>query len=323
MLYAMAATTLAGLATALGGALGAIRRPGRQGMAFAMGFGAGVMLAVSLMDMLPGALGRYLAAFAPLRAGAMAASLVLLGLAAGWLLERVLPEEAAFSAGGEEGRVLRSALVTALALVGHNLPEGAMTLFASLDDPAVGLRLAVAIGLHNLPEGLAVALPVLSCWMAVAGRHWGYWPAFSFSSTVAAPAFQPPISSCTSACTLPSPSASDSAVMAACPLRLPCFTVTWVPTAASLAASLSSAKVSVQPVSASASRPATAVLFCPAARSMRVSVPAFGAVSTPPACCSASRACSSALAASSWARVTAAWAWLAAVASAASRAARS
>lgn len=161
MLYAMAATTLAGLATALGGALGALRRPGRQGMAFAMGFGAGVMLAVSLMDMLPGALGRYLAAFAPLRAGAMAASLVLLGLAAGWLLERALPEEAAFSAGGEEGRVLRSALVTALALVGHNLPEGAMTLFASLDDPAVGLRLAVAIGLHNLPEGLAVALPVL------------------------------------------------------------------------------------------------------------------------------------------------------------------
>ena len=160
MLYAMAATTLAGLATALGGALGALRRPGRQGMAFAMGFGAGVMLAVSLMDMLPGALGRYLAAFAPLRAGAMAASLVLLGLAAGWLLERALPEEEAFSA-GEEGRVLRSALVTALALVGHNLPEGAMTLFASLDDPAVGLRLAVAIGLHNLPEGLAVALPVL------------------------------------------------------------------------------------------------------------------------------------------------------------------
>ena len=152
MLYAMAATTLAGLATALGGALGALRRPGRQGMAFAMGFGAGVMLAVSLMDMLPGALGRYLAAFAPLRAGAMAASLVLLGLAAGWLLERALPEEAAF-AGGEEGRVLRSALVTAM--------EGAMSLFASLDDPAVGLRLAVAIGLHNLPEGLAVALPVL------------------------------------------------------------------------------------------------------------------------------------------------------------------
>ena len=36
-----------------------------------------------------------------------------------------------------------------------------MTLFAALDDPAVGLRLAVAIGLHNLPEGLAVALPVL------------------------------------------------------------------------------------------------------------------------------------------------------------------
>lgn len=159
MFYAMTVTTLAGLATALGGALGALHRPGRQGMAFAMGFGAGVMLAVSLMDMLPAALGRYLAAFPSLRAGTMAASLVLLGLAAGALLDRVLPEETAFSP-GEEGRVLRSALVTALALVGHNLPEGVMTLFASLEDPSVGLRLAVAIGLHNLPEGLAVALPV-------------------------------------------------------------------------------------------------------------------------------------------------------------------
>ena len=161
MLYAMLATTLAGLSTALGGALGVLRRPGRQSMAFAMGFGAGIMVAVSLMDMLPAALGRYLAAFSPLRAGAMAASLVLLGLGAGALLERLLPEASAFSRGGEESRVLRSALITALALVGHNLPEGVMTLFASLEDPAVGARLAVAIGLHNLPEGLAVALPVL------------------------------------------------------------------------------------------------------------------------------------------------------------------
>ena len=156
MLYAMMATTLAGLATALGGALGALYRPGRQGMAFSMGFGAGIMVAISLMDMLPAALGRYLAAFCPLRAGAMAASLVLLGLAAGWLLERVLPEETALA--GEEGRVLRSALITALALVGHNLPEGVMTLFASLEDPEVGTRLAVAIGLHNLPEGRAAGV---------------------------------------------------------------------------------------------------------------------------------------------------------------------
>ena len=97
MWYAMVATTLAGLATALGGVLGALYRPGRRGMAFAMGFGAGVMLSISLMDMLPAALGRYLAVFSPLRAGAMAASLVLIGLAAGALLEKLLPEEKAFA----------------------------------------------------------------------------------------------------------------------------------------------------------------------------------------------------------------------------------
>lgn len=183
MLYAMLATTLAGLATAVGGVLGALHRPGRQGMAFAMGFGAGVMLAISLMDMLPAALGRYMAAFAPLRAGLMAASLVFLGLAAGALLERLLPEEKAFSSAGEEQRVLRSALVTALALVAHNLPEGVMTLFASLEDPSVGLRLAVAIGLHNLPEGLAVALPVF-----YATRSRGRAAAAALASGLAEPA---------------------------------------------------------------------------------------------------------------------------------------
>ena len=72
-----------------------------------------------------------------------------------------MPEEKAFrTVQGEKARVLRGALVTALALLLHNLPEGVLTLFTGVADPRVGLRLAAAIGLHNLPEGLAVAAPV-------------------------------------------------------------------------------------------------------------------------------------------------------------------
>ena len=42
----------------------------------------------------------------------------------------------------------------------HNLPEGVLTLFAGAADSALGLRMALAVALHNLPEGLAVALPL-------------------------------------------------------------------------------------------------------------------------------------------------------------------
>merc|ERR1712085_173958 len=49
---------------------------------------------------------------------------------------------------------------TAVAIAIHNFPEGLATFVATLADPAVGVTLAIAIGIHNIPEGLCVALPI-------------------------------------------------------------------------------------------------------------------------------------------------------------------
>jgi zinc transporter ZupT len=46
------------------------------------------------------------------------------------------------------------------ALAAHNFPEGLATLVAVLDEPKVGVSVAVAIGLHNIPEGICVAMPI-------------------------------------------------------------------------------------------------------------------------------------------------------------------
>lgn len=51
-------------------------------------------------------------------------------------------------------------VMTAVALGLHNFPEGLATFVAALVDPTVGLAIAVAIALHNIPEGLCVAMPV-------------------------------------------------------------------------------------------------------------------------------------------------------------------
>ncbi|KAL7542727.1 hypothetical protein ACHAXR_012260 [Thalassiosira sp. AJA248-18] len=61
----------------------------------------------------------------------------------------------------EEKRILvQTGAMTAMAIILHNFPEGLATFIAALDDPSVGAVLAIGIGIHNIPEGLVVALPI-------------------------------------------------------------------------------------------------------------------------------------------------------------------
>ena len=60
----------------------------------------------------------------------------------------------------ERQLLLRMSMNTAVAIGLHNFPEGLATFVAALNDPSVGVVLAIAIAIHNIPEGLCVALPV-------------------------------------------------------------------------------------------------------------------------------------------------------------------
>jgi len=57
-------------------------------------------------------------------------------------------------------RLMRLGLFTAVAIAIHNFPEGIATFVASLKDPSLGITIAVAIAIHNIPEGIAVSVPV-------------------------------------------------------------------------------------------------------------------------------------------------------------------
>ncbi len=187
MIHALTLTTLAGLSTGLGGLVVLLfRRPGAKLMAFSLGFAGGVMLTVSLADMLPHTVAVYSESMAKLPAALCAASLCLLGMLASALLERSVPDEAELGAragrktravpamapagapaqggqaqcAGVRSGALRAAMVTTAAIVLHNLPEGILTLFTGYADPTIGLALTLAIALHNIPEGIAIAVPV-------------------------------------------------------------------------------------------------------------------------------------------------------------------
>src|SRR5690625_7373544 len=51
-------------------------------------------------------------------------------------------------------------MLSALAIAIHNFPEGIATFITALDDPTLGVSMAIAIAIHNIPEGIAVSVPI-------------------------------------------------------------------------------------------------------------------------------------------------------------------
>ena len=59
-----------------------------------------------------------------------------------------------------KSNLMRMGIFTALAIAIHNFPEGLATFTAAMSDPQLGIPIAIAIAIHNIPEGIAVAVPV-------------------------------------------------------------------------------------------------------------------------------------------------------------------
>lgn len=78
----------------------------------------------------------------------------------GGVQQRIVENPPAIKDPREEHRLVKMGISTALAIAIHNFPEGLATFVATLHDPSVGFVLAIAIGIHNIPEGLCVALPI-------------------------------------------------------------------------------------------------------------------------------------------------------------------
>lgn len=161
MFYPVMICTFAGLATAAGG--GAVLIKGsisKRGLSIAQGFAAGVMLAVSVLELVPESYSvyyTYMPVFTALKA---VGSLFLAGWIIGGIISMFTLSENFSMAGSDNTDIWRIALITMAVMVLHNLPEGMLTVFTSSADISYGIKMAVAVALHNIPEGMAVASPV-------------------------------------------------------------------------------------------------------------------------------------------------------------------
>lgn len=150
-----AASLLAGLATGAG-ALPVLfaKKVSDRMLDIMLGFSAGVMLAATFFSLIVPTI--------DLGGVWVAVGGIILGAVALHLVDRFIPHfHPALGMEGPSSRLSRVWLF-ALAITIHNFPEGlAVGVSFGSGDVAAGLVVALAIGLQNMPEGLAVALPLL------------------------------------------------------------------------------------------------------------------------------------------------------------------
>ena len=157
VLFALFLTTGAGLSTTIGSVLGLIfRKPSKRFMGFTLGFSAGVMILVSFVELLQGSIETV--GFLSAHMGFFMGMLIFFGI------DSIIPHDYIgqkdYSETHSKNGLQRTGILVALGIGIHNFPEGMATFVGALDDLHLGLAIATAIAIHNIPEGLAVSIPI-------------------------------------------------------------------------------------------------------------------------------------------------------------------
>ncbi|MFH1275871.1 MAG: zinc transporter ZupT [Candidatus Woesearchaeota archaeon] len=176
-LFPLLLTFLAGMSTVIGGLISfTIKTTKKTYLYFTLGLSAGVMIYISLVELLPNSI---------LKVGSIKANLAFfLGIVFFMIIDYLIPhqifEEKHMKL--KNKKLMVAGVFTAIGLTLHNFPEGVAVLFTSLDNLSLGIPLAVAVALHNIPEGIAVSMPIY-----YATKSRGKAVLYSFISGIAEP----------------------------------------------------------------------------------------------------------------------------------------
>lgn len=171
LLLAFGLTLFAGLATGVGSILAFFTSTtNTRFLSLSLGFSAGVMIYVSMIEIFFKAQDSLISALG----NEMGQWITVVSFFGGMLLialiDKVIPKagnphevkkvEDMTQDKQKDRDLLKMGTFTALAIAIHNFPEGIATFTAALNDPALGIAIATAIAIHNIPEGIAVSVPI-------------------------------------------------------------------------------------------------------------------------------------------------------------------
>ncbi|MDX2413599.1 MAG: zinc transporter ZupT [Bacteroidales bacterium] len=170
VIYAFLLTLFAGLSTGIGSALAFFtKKTNTRFLSLSLGFSAGVMIYVSFVEIFFKAKESLSAALGDTRGGWVTVAAFFGGMLLIALIDKLIPsienpheikKVEDMENKGSKTKLMRMGVLTALAIGIHNFPEGLATFTAALKDPELGIAIAIAIAIHNIPEGIAVSVPV-------------------------------------------------------------------------------------------------------------------------------------------------------------------
>lgn len=171
VIFALSLTLFAGLATGIGSLMSFLSKKfNPKFLAGALGFSAGVMIYVSFVEIFVKAKDSLILVTDTSKTAywiTLASFFGGIGIIA--LIDKLVPSyenphELKNMKDGlvpvKDHKLMRMGIFSALAIAIHNFPEGLATFMAGLQDPTLGISIAIAIAIHNIPEGIAVSAPI-------------------------------------------------------------------------------------------------------------------------------------------------------------------
>jgi ZIP family zinc transporter len=183
VLFAFALTIFAGLSTGIGSLMSFFSKKFRPDfLSAALGFSAGVMIYVSMIEIFVKARDALSETLGETRGYVFTTIAFFVGIALIALIDQLVPSyenphelknlDQDLDKKPDDQKLLRMGLFSALAIAIHNFPEGLATFMGALTDPALGVSIAVAIAIHNIPEGIAVSVPI---YYSTKSRKKAFW----------------------------------------------------------------------------------------------------------------------------------------------------
>lgn len=157
--YSFLITSFAGLSTMIGAILIFFKfRNTDKVVSASLAFAAGVMLTVSITDLIPSSINGLLEIYYLFPAILIALIFIIVGIVISTLINKYIPDINSKDVSNKG--LFKVGLISMIAIILHNVPEGIATFMTSTKNLQLGLSLALAITLHNIPEGISISVPI-------------------------------------------------------------------------------------------------------------------------------------------------------------------
>ena len=155
MFYPFLLTTLAGLATLLGTIPIFFKIKNKNLIiSLACSFAGGVMISVSILDLIPESF-VYLRPYVnPLLQILLVFLFLIIGIVLSMIIDNYVEKL------NNNSSLFKVGIISMIAIILHNIPEGIVTFIVTNKNLMLGVSICIAIALHNIPEGISIAIPI-------------------------------------------------------------------------------------------------------------------------------------------------------------------